>query len=199
MFKNYIKFAIRNLAFQKKQTALLVFGLALGLLTCFFIAMWVRSELNYDQFHTNGDRIYRIAEKVWIDGSGEYCASAPVALGPTLLSELPHLLEKQTRVMKLRASSYLLENGADRRFNEANLYFADPGVFNMFSFKLHDGDPDKVLLQPNSVVLTEPIARKYFGDENPIGKTLRFEHNRDLTVTGVAASVPTESHWHFDV
>ncbi|MEZ4953676.1 MAG: ABC transporter permease, partial [Saprospiraceae bacterium] len=176
MFKNHLIVVYRNLLQQKSQTAILVFGLALGIGTCFFIALWVKSELSYDRFHASSERIFRVTEKIWTDGSGEYCASAPVALGPTLLMELPHLLEKQTRLMKLRASSYLLENGADRRFNEANLYFADPGMFDMFSFQLKKGDPASALQSPNSVVLTEAAVAKYFEKtEDPIGKTLVFE------------------------
>ncbi|MBC7776823.1 MAG: ABC transporter permease [Phycisphaerae bacterium] len=199
MYQNYLRFALRNLWLQKNQTAILVSGLALGLATCFFISLWVMSELSYDSFHERSQRIYRITEKVWTDGSGEYCASAPIALGPTLLRELPHLLENQTRLMQLRSSSYTLENGAERRFNEAKLYFAEPGVFNMFSFKLKTGDPITCLQQPNCVVLTESASKKYFGSADPMGKILRFEGNKDLTVTGLAAETPVESHLHFDV
>ena len=122
MLRNYLIVALRNLRRQKGQTAILVSGLALGLTTCFLIAVWVDSELSYDRFHQNADRIYRVTDKIWTDGSGEFCASSPIPLGPTLLMELPHLLEKQTRMMKLRASSYLLENGADKRFNEHQLF-----------------------------------------------------------------------------
>ena len=200
MLKNYFLVAIRNLRRQKGQTAILVFGLALGLATCFLIALWVNSELSYDRFHANSDRIYRVTEKIWTDGSGEYCASAPVALGPTLLDELPHLLDNQTRLMKLRASSYLLENGADKRFNESKLFFADPGMFDMFSFGLVKGDPSSALALPNSIVLTEQAAQKYFTEnEDPIGSTLRFEGEKELVVTGIAKSPPMESHLHFDV
>ena len=90
MFQNHLRLALRNLWRQKKQTAILVLGLALGLATCFFISLWVKSELSYDSFHENSQRIYRITEKVWTDGSGEYCASGPIPLGPTLLRELPN-------------------------------------------------------------------------------------------------------------
>ncbi|MEO1259747.1 MAG: ABC transporter permease [Bacteroidota bacterium] len=199
MFQNYLKIAVRNLRRQKGQTAILVAGLAMGLATCFLIAVWVDSELSYDRFHENADRIYRVTDKIWTDGSGEFCASSPIPLGPTLLMEMPHLIEQQTRMMKLRASSYLLENGADKRFNENRLFFADPGMFNMFSFQLEKGDPATALLSPNSLVLTEAAAKKYFTDgENPIGQTLRFEGDRDLKVTGIAADTPAESHFHFD-
>jgi putative ABC transport system permease protein len=198
MFSDFLKPTLRHFQHQKGQTALLVGGLALGLSTCFFIALWVKSELSYDRFHENGERIFRVTEKIWIDGSGEYCASAPIALGPTLLRDLPQLIEKQTRIMQLRAISYLLENGAERRFNETKLYFADPGMFTMFSFPLKKGDPTTALAAPNQIVLTEKAARKYFGNENPLGKTLRFEGKTDLRVTGVATDVPAESHLHFD-
>jgi putative ABC transport system permease protein len=198
MVKNFLRLAIRNLARQKRETALLVSGLSLGLSACFFIALWVKNELSYDKMHLRGERIFRVTEKIWTDGSGEYCASAPVALGPTLLRDLPQLIENQTRIMQLRALSYLLENGAERRFNETKLYFADPGMFTMFSFQLKKGDPVHALAAPNQIVLTAKTALKYFGNDDPIGKTLRFEGNRDLLVTGVAADVPTESHLHFD-
>jgi putative ABC transport system permease protein len=199
MIQHHIKKTWRTLLRQKHQTALLVFSLSLGLVTCFCIALWVKSELSYDRFHAQSDQIYRVTEKIWTDGSGEYCASAPVALGPTLLRDLPHLLAQQTRIMQNRATSYLLENGAERRFNEKRLYFAEPGVFTMFSFPLLQGDPAAALTAPNTVVLTRSAAQKYFGADDPMGRTLRFEGNRDLTVTGVAADVPDHSHWHFDV
>jgi putative ABC transport system permease protein len=195
---NYQRLALRNLLRQKGQTGLLILGLSLGLATCFCIALWVKSELAYDRFHQSGERIFRVTEKIWTDGSGEYCASAPVALGPTLLRELPQIIEKQTRVMQNRATSYLLENGPERRFNETRLYYAEPGVFSMFSFGLKKGDPQTALLAPNSIVLTEKTAQKYFGDTDPMGKTLRFEGKRDVLVTGVAAETPAESHWLFD-
>ena len=199
MFQNYFKIAFRNLRLQKGQTAILVAGLAIGLTTCFLIAVWVDSELSYDRFHENAERIYRVTDKIWTDGSGEFCASSPIPLGPTLLMEMPHLIEKQTRMMKLRASSYLLENGADKRFNENRLFFADPGMFEMFSFRLKRGDAATALTAPNSLVLTEAAAEKYFAEgENPVGQTLRFEGDRDLKVTGIAENTPLESHFHFD-
>lgn len=200
MLKNYLFVALRNLRRQVGQTSILVFGLAMGLTTCFLIAFWVKSELSYDRFHPHADNVYRVTEKIWTDGSGEYCASAPIPLGPTLLMEFPHLLENQTRLMKLRASSYLLENGAEKRYNESKLFFADDSFFDVFGFQLKEGNPETALASPNSVILTEAAATKYFEeDEDPIGQTLRFEGGRDLMVTGIAENPIQETHLHFDV
>jgi putative ABC transport system permease protein len=199
MLQHHLRLAIRNLWKTKGHSAILIAGLALGLVTCLFIALWVNDERSYDRFHTHAERIFRITEKISTDGTGEYCASAPIPLGPTVLQELPGIVENQTRLMQLRAPSYLLENGAERRFNESRLYFADPGVFNMFSFRLLRGDANTALQAPNTVVLTESAAQKYFGAADPLGKTLRFEGTRDLVVSAVAADVPGNSHLHFDV
>ncbi len=196
MFKNYLKIAARNLLKYKGYSLINIGGLAIGIACCLLITLWVIHELSYDRFHSNADRIYRVAEIFREDGKiVEESASIPFPIGPALQQEFPNL--KSVRFYKTFEKIPLLRYG-EKSFYEERLYFADSTLFDVLSFPLVQGNPKTALTAPLSIVLTESSARKYFGDENPLGKILRFEDQLDFTVTGVARDVPATSHIQFD-
>lgn len=200
MIKNYVKIAIRNFSKSKGYTFINVFGLAAGI-TCFvLIILYVQDELSYDRYHENADRIYRVAEV--IEGAEE-SSSQPFPTGPTLREDFPHLVASSVRFFNLQAPSlavsYESPDGEVRSFNEQHFFFTDSTVFDVFSFDLLRGNKATALNRPGTVVLTESTARRYFGDDDPIGKTLLFEDQYLLEVTGVLADPPRTSHFTFDL
>lgn len=183
-----------------------VFGLTVGIAACLLIALYIRNELSYDQYHKNKDRIYRVIHAYhW----GEDPANVPdptpsdfqvwgnAPVGPALKAGFPEV----TDVVQFSGRTEALLQYGERRFQEENVFFADATVFDIFSWGLLAGDPGKALEAPYSVVLTQTVARKYFGKEDPLGKTLIIDNDRTspFTVTGVMEDVPANSHFTFDV
>lgn len=199
MFKNYLKVAFRNFSRNKGYTFINVFGLAAGI-TCFvLILLYVQDELSYDRYHENADQIYRVVEVI---EDAEESSSQPFPTGPTLREDFPHFVESSVRFFNLQAPSLAIShepsNGEKISFNERHFFFTDSTVFDVFSFDLLSGDESTALDRPGTVVLTRSAAQRYFGDENPIGKTLLFEDEHSLEVTGVLAEPPRNSHFTFD-
>lgn len=199
MIKNYLKIAFRNFSRNKGYVFINVFGLAAGI-TCFvLITLYVQDELAYDQYHENADRIYRVVEVV---SDAEESSSQPFPAGPTLREDFPHLVSSSVRFFNLQAPSlaisYEPSNGEQRSFNERRFFFTDSTVFDVFSFDLLRGDENTALDRPGTVVLTRNAAQRYFGSEDPIGKTLMFEGQHPLEVTGLLAEPPRTSHFTFD-
>ena len=198
MYKNYLKIALRNLLNHKGYSFINLGGLALGIACCLLIALWIVHDLSYDRFHKNADRIYRVAEIFREDGKiVEESASIPFPVGPTLQEVFPNL--KAARFYQTFEKTPLLSRSiGDKSFYEPRLFFTDSTVFDIFSFELVQGNPKTALTAPFSIVLTESSARKYFGQEDPLGQTLRFENQLDFTVTGVVRDAPATSHLQFD-
>ncbi len=189
MFKNYVKIAIRNIQKHKAFSTINILGLAMGMACCFLILLWVQDELSYDNFHKNADNLYRL---VVTDGEN-YGSSSPWALVSTLKKDYPEFL-KGTRFIQ---RTYNLRFGEKKFYEEAGL--VDPEFFEMFSFPFIKGNPKTALANVNSIVMTEETAIKFFGSEDPIGKTITLENNGDFTVTGILENVPHNSHMQFDV
>jgi len=195
MLRSYILVALRNLWRQKGYTLINIFGLTIGLASSIFILLYVINELSYDKFHEKSDQIYR----VWISGSMEatemrHAVSSP-PMAEALINDYPEV-EQSCRLRK--AGGWLVRQG-DRVFNETDreFLFADSTFFDVFSFKLLKGDPGTCLTEPRSVVLTEEYARKYFGEEDPMGQTLKMEQDTNqYVVTGVMQDFPQNSHFH---
>jgi putative ABC transport system permease protein len=196
MFKSYLKIVLRNLRRHKGYAFINIAGLAMGLACCVLILLWVQDELSFDAYHQNAERIYRLVEvRQEGDRRSEY-PSSPFGVTPALKTEFG---ENVTPVRFFRYSTIVpLISHEDKRFHEKRFFFADSTVFNVFSFVFISGNPQTALRQPHSVVLTRDMARKYFGDENSLGKVLRFENQIDFQVTGVIENVPANSHFHFD-
>ena len=196
MFKSNLKIAWRNLLRGKVYSLLNIVGLAVGMACCMLIASFVYNELNYDRQHKKADRIFRVAEIFKEDGKiVEESAGIGFPVGPTLSDYFPGT--KTTRFYKTFEKIPLLSYG-EKRFYEEDLLFTDSTVFDIFTFPMLAGDPSSALKAPFSIVLTEEMAKKYFGEENPIGKTIQFENQLDFQVTGVIENLPSTSHIQFD-
>jgi putative ABC transport system permease protein len=195
MIKNYIKTAFRNIQRYKGYTFINIAGLTVGMACFILIFLWVYDELNYDAFHTHSNELYRIILKKADDPGDPGVPSAPYILPKILKEEYPEIVEA-TRV-RTRGYPSAVRHG-DISFYEQRFFLTDPSFFSMFSYDFTAGDPKTALNNPNSVVVTKEAARKYFGDENPMGKILHWNNTQDLEVTGVIEKVPYNSHLQFD-
>ena len=199
MFKNYFKVTYRNFIKQKVYSALNISGLAIGLACSILIFIYISDELSYDKFHTKSDRIYRVLEKFESEGVGEHSASLPFPTGPALKNDFGRQVEHAVRFFNFQSPSLALANkAADKGFNESNIFFADSTFFDVFDFELIAGDKSTALDDPNAILITRSMAKKYFVDEDPMGKTLEFQGNQNLMVTGVLEDAPKNAHFTFD-
>ncbi len=190
---NYLKIAIRRARKHKGHSFINLAGLAVGMAACILILIWVQDELSYDRFHKNADQIYRINTEDLSGGKSFLLAGSPAPLGQTMRDELPEVLDV-TRVQAgwPRWNLSLGEN----RFQEEYLAAVDPTFFEIFRFPFISGDPKTALIDRYSIVLTESLAKKVFGDKDPIGKVMQL-NNTDMTVTGIIEDIPRNSHLHF--
>jgi putative ABC transport system permease protein len=203
MLRNYITVAYRNLVRRKGYTALNVTGLAVGMACCLLIALYVHHELSYDRYHKNADHIFRVVH-AYRSGDlpenppplapEEYQVWGNAPVGPALGADFPEI----RKVVQFTSPVDLLLQSGEKRFQENNLVFMDSTVFDVFSWKLLYGNPQEALRAPHAIVLTQSTARKYFGDRNPIGQSLRVENKETFTVTGVMEDFPSNSHFAFD-
>ncbi|KAB2878829.1 FtsX-like permease family protein [bacterium] len=195
MLKNYFKIALRNILRQKGHSFINISGLAVGLACTVLIVMWIQDELSYDHFHKNGNRIFRVVENQFYGGGDAFqTPQTPAPLSAVLKSEFPEI-EKTTRV--LFTPNKLLFDYKDQRFYESNGLYVDPEFLSMFSFPLTAGQSDVALKDPNSIILTKEFAQKYFGSEDPMGKSIRVD-KYNLVVTGIFEKIPRQSHLQFD-
>lgn len=190
MFKNYLKIAWRNLMRQKAFSAINIIGLAIGMMCSIFILLWVQNEKSYDSFHENAAEIYRVTASI---------SGMDVAVVPPVM--IPELKEKLPAVKNMARISYperhIIEVGA-KKFLEERAFYVDSTFLQMFSFPLLEGNRATALLQPDAILITRNMAKKYFGNDDAMGKTLRINNNRNVTVTGVLENVPENSHLQFD-
>ena len=194
MIRIFFRVTIRNIARNKVFTFLNVAGLAIGMAASLLILLWVQDELSYDRFHSNAENIYRVEMNQNYSGDVYHVYVTPQPSGPVWKERIPEIVE-QTRVRRL---SRTLFRHDDNVFFENSLMAVDSGFFSVFSFPLVSGDPSDVLSSPNSIVLTEELAGKYFGDTNPVGQTLSLDNRYLFTVTGVIKDLPHNSLFTFD-
>ena len=192
MIKNYIKIALRNLTRHKGYSLINIAGLAIGMACCILILLWVQDELSFDRFHENADSIYRVIQDIKFSDHSTTWAITQGPLGPSLKEDFPEIVNF-TRVTGRRFRLAYQDNS----FDEV-LGMADGSIFEMFTFPLVEGDPQTALSDPHSIVLTEEMARKYFGDEHPIGKVLKADDEYDFLVTGILEEFPLNSHFRYD-
>lgn len=189
-----MKTAWRNFRKNKTFSLINIIGLAIGL-TCFvFISIFVFNELSYDRYPAHAKDIYRVQLSVPGNGDVAVYPAVDFAVGPGMKDAYPEIKDF-TRIMPV---SYFVTFG-DKQFKEDKIAFADPDFFQMFSIPLINGNTRDALVQPNSIVVSKAFAKKYFGDENPVGKSLGVGVDKTLyKVTGVFDKVPENSHFHFD-
>jgi putative ABC transport system permease protein len=197
MIKNYFKTAFRNLTRNKAFSFINIFGLAAGITCSLLIFIFVQDELSYDKFHKDSNNIYRVVKDfVNDDGSRLPDATTPPALAPAMQKDIPEVAHV-TRVFPNWGSNFLITYG-DKKITEEKLYRVDSSFFDVFTFPFVKGDAKKVFDQVNSIVLTETTAKRYFGKDDPMGKTLKVDNLGDLMVSGVIKDVPSNSHFNFD-
>lgn len=196
MLKNYLLISFRNLRKHLSYSLINIFGLSMGLATCLLLVTWITHELSYDRFHEQADQIYRPSLEMSFGGQEVKTPVSPTALLPALL-DFPEV-ETGVRVYNPSAWNAFIVKKDDKLFQETHFYYADSTFFKIFSFKLLKGDPTKALVAPNSVILTTSTAEKYFGNEDPIGKTLIINNTTEYTVTGLMPDVPSNSFLQFD-
>ncbi|MEM6841183.1 MAG: ABC transporter permease [Bacteroidota bacterium] len=194
MIRNHLTIAFRNLRKQPFYTGINIFGLALGMACTLLIIVYILHELSYDRFHQNADRIYRLGMNVQIGESGFTGVRVSPGVAQPFTEEIPEV-EMAVR-MNQQDNKVFRKN--DITIKEDKVVVADPGFFQLFSFPLAQGDPATVLQQPNSVVMTETIAQKYFQEEDPLGQQILID-DEVFQVTGIMDEVPATSHFRFEI
>jgi ABC-type antimicrobial peptide transport system permease subunit len=192
MFKNYLKIALRNIKRHKGYSFINIVGLAIGMACCILILLWVQDELSYDRFHENADDIYRVIQDINFTDHSTTWAITQGPLGPSLKEDYPEIINA------VRITGRELRLTYDEKSYDEGAGMADGSIFEMFTFPLIKGDPATALSDPFSIILTEEMAAKYFGDEDPIGKIIKADNKWDFQVTGVMKNVPLNSHLQFD-
>ena len=203
MLRHLFTIAIRNILKYFNYSVLNILGLAIGISSFLFILLYVTDELNYDRFHEHHKQIYRMNRLYDSNDIHEDAATVSFPFGPALAEDYPDMVKSVVRFFDFQISEMLFENLEDSsqviKYNEEWFYLADSTVFQMFTFPLLEGDPATALDRPNTIVLSESTARKYFGNAPAVGKTLRMEEQIIFEVTGVMKDIPEQSHFKIDM
>lgn len=196
MFRNYLKTAIRNLSRNKGFTAINIFGLALGMATCLLITLFVQNELSYDRYNKKASQIVRVTFKGVMESGVIKEANVMPPVAAAFKKDFPEVLE----ATRIRANGTHKATVGLKSFKNESLAFVDSNFFRVFTLPLIKGSEATALVKPFTVVISAEGAKRYFGDENPIGKVLVMpDDNASLTVTGVFDKIPETSHFHFDL
>ncbi|HEU5145103.1 MAG TPA: ABC transporter permease [Chryseosolibacter sp.] len=199
MIRNYIKIGLRNFVQQKYYSVINTLGLALGIAACILIVLFVKDELSYEQTFGNNEQIYRIVEEFPMGNHLSKSATVPFPVKKNLMNDFPQITNA---AVIFRPSSWgnvpVLKLG-DEEYFEDNFIFAEPEFLQMYGFKIIKGDPKTILRGPNELLLTQSAAKKYFGNEDPMGKTLNLNNFRDLQVVGVMEDLAPNTHLNFDM
>lgn len=195
MFHNYIKITFRNILKQKGYTFINVFGLAVGMACCIFIFAYIIDELSFDRFHENADNIYRVNTTGIISGRTIEIATVPAPMAQAMINDFPEVPD----AVRFRSRGNVVMSYQDKKYFESGLLYTDNSIFDIFSFKLVLGDQKSALTAPYTAVISQEIAHKYFGNENPVGKIIRVDNSDDYSITGVLDKIPYNSHLQFDV
>ncbi len=193
MFKSYFKVAWRTLRKNKLYSFINLAGLTVGITSCILIGLYVFNELSYDNLNKNEERIVRVTMEYSQGGTVNKTAVTGTKTGPQFKRTFP-AVEAFARTIKVKK----IVGYSNKVFNENNVLYADSAFLQIFSFKLLQGNANTALTSPNNIVITKSIAKKYFGNENPIGKTLRVADTKDFIISGVADEVPANSQVQFD-
>ncbi|MEO5681391.1 MAG: ABC transporter permease [Chitinophagaceae bacterium] len=195
MLKNYLLLAFNNFRKQKMFSLINMLGLTVGITCCLMIFLYILNEFSYDNFHKNGKDIYRAVRVANTNGEKREIPWLSPMYGPVLKNDFPDAVLQQVRIMP--DNDLIVYKNAS--FNEKNIYLTDTNFFTFFNFQLLKGNPATVLKEPGSIVLTETVAKKYFGSEDPMGKLMSMNQKTVLKVTGIAKDVPVNSHLNFDM
>lgn len=193
MLNNYFKIAYRRLGRHKLYSGINIIGLAIGIACCMILLAFVSNELNFDRFHKNANRIYRVL--VTSENSERSSTSAIItaAVAPSMRDDFPEV-SAFTRFANPKSGFFVYDG---KKINTSSMFYTDSSVFDVFSFKLLKGNPKKALTEPNSVVLTPELSMKIFGNNDPIGKTVIFNGKDQLMITGIIESAPSNSQLQY--
>jgi len=194
MILNYFKTAFRNFYRQRGYSLINIAGLAIGFAAFILIMLFILHEFSYDKFHRDHERIFRIAVEGQMSGDFFDVAVSPAPLAPAMEKDFPEV-EESVRIRRTFQTSFFIHD--EVKYYEDGLLYADTGFFDLFSFKVLMGDQNSMLSEPYSIVLTEKTANKYFRDEDPLGKILRYNDQFDFKVTAVIENIPDNSHFSF--
>lgn len=196
MFKNYFIVGLRNLFKQKGYSLIKVAGLAFGLASAMIIYLYIREDLSYDRFHEHVDRMVRVLTIDSAEGvSSKLVGVSQPPLGPAMEADFPEVV----KTARLVGGGRLDLSYGDKTLKCDAGFFSESSLFEMFNFPIADGAKEHMLDQPNTVVISESLAQKIFGDENPVGKTIKLNQTNDLHVTAVMKDLPKNSHLQFDL
>lgn len=194
MLKNHFKIALRNLLKYKAYSFINIAGLAIGIACCIVILLFVNDELSFDKFHKDSENIYRVTLDSRISNNELKAAVSPAPLAQALVKDFP----------QVKASARMINFGfpvfryGDKVYSEEKVFWCDSTIFDVLTFEFVKGEAKTALNQPNTMVITEKMAKKYFGDEDPVGKFINSDNRLDVQVTGVVKEFPENSHFHFD-
>jgi putative ABC transport system permease protein len=194
MIKTFFRLAYRNILKHKGFAFINIAGLAIGLTASLLILLWVQHELSYEKFNLNAENIYRVEEDQFYSGERYHVTVTPHPSGPVWKEKIPEIRE-QTRIYRLPRILFRQE---EKVFFESSIVGADSSLFKIFTMPMVLGDPLTALNSPNSIVLTEKLAAKYFGEANPLGKTITLENKLQFMVTGVLKDLPKNSIFSFE-
>lgn len=194
MFKNFLTVAWRNLVKKKVFSTVNIIGLALGLAIFTLISLYVLDELSYDRFNDRADRIYRVNTHIKVNGSEFNDKNTPAPLAGALAGNYPRI----EQALRISGGNDILVKKGDETLVENNAFFADSNLFSVFTLHVLKGDPNTALKDPNSVVISASIAKKYFNSLDVVGKTLKINNTSFYRVTGVIKDMPAQSHLHLN-
>ncbi|HMV89444.1 MAG TPA: ABC transporter permease [Cyclobacteriaceae bacterium] len=199
MFKNYLKVAFRNILKYKFFSLINILGMTIGVTACLLIALYVTFETSYDRFHEQAHKIYQVGLHARLGGQDIMTSTTCPPMAEAFVKEIPGV-EQSTRIAEVWGSGVVKYEPKNLMFTEEKIFYADSNFFKFFSFHLINGDPEKVLLEPNSVVLTRAMETKYFGTESGIGKLLSIGgHEKTYKVTGITDDCPENSHFRYNM
>ncbi|WP_062037790.1 ABC transporter permease [Lentimicrobium saccharophilum] len=194
---NYLKSALRNIARLRVHAIVNITGLTIGFAGFIIIMLYVSDEMAYDRYHTHADEIVRVLSTSDFEGVAERSVSCPAPLGPAILLEYPHLIAGMTRIYNDWSTEYYIEY-ENSGFREKRFFFVDSTFNDVFDLHFLEGNPGDALSKPFTALITKTTAERYFGNEDPLGKTIKFEGRINITITGVIADTPPHSHFSYD-
>ena len=192
MIKNNLKIAWRTLKKNGIYSVLNIFGLSIGLAIFLFLFLFIKQEMSFNRYNKNYENIVRVGQTATFDGKSYDWASVPNIVGPTMAKEIPEIKD-QVRLLSHEFGKPALINTGQDIYTEKKLFWTDPGLFNIFDIKLLSGSQPTALDAPNKILLCNSLAKKYFGNEDAIGKTLKVDNHFNLQVTGVYEDFPSNS------
>jgi len=193
MFKSYVTIALRNFKRHKVYSFINISGLAIGMACCVLILLWINDETQYDRFHEQTENLYRVLNDLNYGPYSQLSDGTAYPLGPAMKEEIPEVRE----IVRLLPTRKILIAYGEKKYYEENFIFADPSLFAIFTFPFIQGNPQTALSSPSSVVITQDMASKYFGSQDPLGKTIQTQNQNDYIVTGIIENIPKNSHLQF--